>query len=196
MDNGGRFFNLFAHAKDEKVDFSELARVAGVYASFSEAFLFFELSVARLPPKAKDRLVARFSRFLKAMYRANRPRSLRPSRIELDGKAGDAVIVTGCPRRMEDREELASMMMIPISAGDFSSFMMVPVFDRFDAYEVFDTEESTPPRTLIATSRGSKHLDSRPTTLAGYLKRMQFDDPTGSQHGIFLETLYYTRVDD
>ena len=38
LDNGGRFYNLWAQADDNVVDAGELARVAGVHASDMKAF--------------------------------------------------------------------------------------------------------------------------------------------------------------
>ena len=31
LDNGGRFYNIFTHAKDDEVSLAELAKVAGVF---------------------------------------------------------------------------------------------------------------------------------------------------------------------
>lgn len=50
------------------------------------------------------------------------------------------------------------------------------------------------PRTVIATTKGSKRLDGIQTRFAGFLKELQFEDKTGKDHDLFLETLYYTRL--
>jgi len=69
---------------------------------------------------------------------------------------------------------------------------MVPIFDRFDVYEVFDTPDLIEPRTVIATTRGTKRMDGIYTCFGGMLKKLYFDDKTSKEHGLYLETLYYT----
>jgi hypothetical protein len=48
------------------------------------------------------------------------------------------------------------------------------------------------PRTVIATTRGSKRLDGLHTRFGGVLKELYFEDKTSKDHGLFLETIYYT----
>ena len=74
LDNGGRFYNIFTDAKDETIDSAELAKVAGVYASVSKAFLFYGMSTVELPHNAKRRLDSHLNKHLRAMYREAKPR--------------------------------------------------------------------------------------------------------------------------
>ncbi|MGD9404737.1 MAG: hypothetical protein PVH95_06260, partial [Anaerolineae bacterium] len=48
LDNGGRFYNLWAQAGDDVVDAGELARAAGVYSSDIRAFVHFEMALMEL----------------------------------------------------------------------------------------------------------------------------------------------------
>jgi hypothetical protein len=74
--------------------------------------------------------------------------------------------------------------------------MMIPIFDQFDIYEVFNTRAYEPPRTVIATARGSRKLGLGETRFGGFLKKLTFKDPTSKKHGLFLETIYYTQLED
>lgn len=67
LDNGGRFYNIFTDAKDETIDSAEFAKVAGVYASLSKAFLFYGMSTVDLPQNAKRRLDSRLNKHLRAI---------------------------------------------------------------------------------------------------------------------------------
>ena len=51
LDNGGRFFNLFARSGDEIVDSSELKKAAGVYSGDSKAFMYFDMALMSLTPR-------------------------------------------------------------------------------------------------------------------------------------------------
>ena len=61
LDNGGRFYNVFARSGDDIVDPAELAKAAGVHSAGMKAFLHFEMAMMDLPPEQKDEIVARLS---------------------------------------------------------------------------------------------------------------------------------------
>ena len=48
LDNGGRFYSMFAKSGDEVIDHAELARAAGVYSTGAKAFLHFEILLTRV----------------------------------------------------------------------------------------------------------------------------------------------------
>ncbi len=73
--------------------------------------------------------------------------------------------------------------------------ILIPIYDQFDVYEVFDSSDLRTPRTVIATTRGSKRLDSIHSRFGGVLKKLYFDDKTGKEHGLYLETIYYTQLE-
>jgi hypothetical protein len=73
--------------------------------------------------------------------------------------------------------------------------MVLPIYDQFDVYEVFDTPECLAPRTVIATARGSKRLDGVMTRFGGMLRELYFDDQTHKDHGYYLEVDYYTPLE-
>jgi len=111
---------------------------------------------------------------------------LAPSVVESQGVQGKTAIVSGYPVFVEDRSQFTGfiVMVTPI-------IMVIPIFDQFDVYEVFDTPEMNTLRTVIATTRGSKRMDNIYTTFGGVLKELQFEDKTGKEHGLYLETAYY-----
>jgi hypothetical protein len=189
LDNGGRFFNLFAHAGDEVVDAVELARAAGVFSSGIEAFLHFDMALMDLAPEERGQVVAALAPDLLARYTAERPTILAPSAVEAQGRAGSPTIVTGYPVFVEDRTEFRGFVMLVVK-----TVMIIPIYDQFDVYEVFDTPECRSPRTVIATARGSKRLDGVVTRFGGILKELYFEDHTSKDHGYYLEVAYYTPV--
>jgi hypothetical protein len=62
--------------------------------------------------------------------------------------------VSGYPGFVEDTTAFAGFIMLPMQTGDMTSFMMIPIFDRFDVYEVFDDRRMRKPNSMIATVRG------------------------------------------
>ena len=195
LDNGGRFYDLFAKARDEKIAISEISRLAGVFTSYSSAFLFFDLAIYQLSPREKHRLVSSFSEFQAAMYRANGPVHLTPSEIDNTGKAGSTAIVAGHIRHVERREEFGGFIMMPMMAGSSSLPMMVPIYDQFDVYEVHDAQSQGLSGTLVATSRGSRFRGDAAVRLGGYLRALAFKDATRGRHKLYLETVYYTPIE-
>jgi hypothetical protein len=187
LDNGGRFYNLFSRVGDDVVSAAELARAAGVLSSDLRAFLFFEMALTDLPAEEKRRVTSLLSTDILDHMSASRPRTLAPSSVEAEGRAGMPAIVAGYPVFVEDRSQFRGfiVMVTPV-------ILLVPIVDRFDVYELYDTTEMKTPRTVIATTRGSKRLDGIPARFGGVLKELQFEDKTGKEHGLFLEAMYYT----
>ena len=189
LDNGGRFYNMFARTGDEIIDHAELARAAGVYSTGAKAFLYFEMGLMDLPPDQKEVIVARLSPDLLGKYKNQRPAILRPSTVESRGWAGETTIVSGYPVFVEDKTQFTGFIVLIVPV-----IVMVPIFDQFDVYEVYDTPDLRTPRTVIATTRGTKRLDSVHTRFGGILKELYFEDKTSKDHGLYLETIYYTQL--
>ena len=105
------------------------------------------------------------------------------------GQAGDATIVSGYPVFVEDKTQFTGYIVIVVPV-----VILIPIFDQFDVYEVFDSTDLSTPRTVIATTRGSKRLDGTHTQSAGVLKELYFEDKTSKDHGLHLESIYYTRL--
>jgi len=188
LDNGGRFFNLFARADDDVVDSAELAKAAGVYSSGMKALLYFEMALMGLSSDERAEVTGFLSPELRTRYAAQRPRILAPSAVESEGQAGVPAIVSGYPVFVENRSEFLGFIVIVVRAA-----VLLPIIDQFDVYEVFDTPDLREPKTVIATTRGSRRLDGVYARFGGVLKELYFDDKTGKAHGFYLEAMYYTR---
>lgn len=190
LDNGGRFYNLFARSGDDILEPAELARAAGVYSSDAKAFLHFEMGILGLPPEEREKIVSRLSPELHEKYLAQKPNKLPPSAVESHGQAGQATIVSGYPVFVEDKSQFIGFIVLVVPV-----IVLVPIFDQFDVYELFDGPDLKQPRTVIATTRGTKRLDGSYVRFGGLLKELYFEDQTGKDHGLFLEALYYTRLE-
>jgi len=187
LDNGGRFYNLWTRAGDNIVDGVELARAAGTSSSNSIAFLHFEMALMDLPAEQKAEVLSLLAPELKVQLEAKRPRVLQPSLVQSEGTVGVPAVVTGYPSFVEDRAQLQGFMVMVAP-----SIMMIPITDQLDVYELYDTPDRTGPKTLVATVRGSKKLDGSCTRFGGVLKELHFVEKTGTDHGLYLEALYYT----
>ena len=78
-----------------------------------------------------------------------------------------------------------------IFTGKTMTFTTIPIFDKFDVYEVYANPDLTGDKTIIATVRGSKRLGTTKTTFAGIAKKLQFKDKSPRPHSLYVETLYY-----
>lgn len=194
LDNGGRFYNIFTDAGDDVVSRAELAKAAGVFSSEVKAFLFLEMAQQGLVPADRLSIEELLEADLRKRYRRQKPITLNPSEVESKGTAGKAVIVSGYPRFVEDRTDFKGFVMVPFQAGNSTSFMMVPIFDQYDVYEVFDDRHMTKPNSMIATVRGQKLNCDGPIRFGGILKKLEFKDKTKKSHKFYLETAYYTRL--
>jgi len=58
LDNGGRFFNLFADAADDVIEPSELARATGSLSLGAKAFIYFEMALLDLPQEQRAETIA------------------------------------------------------------------------------------------------------------------------------------------
>ena len=189
LDNGGRFYNMFARSGDEVIDHSELARAEGVYSIGAKAFLHFEMGLMDLPFEQRDEIVTSLSPDLLEKYLAQKPASYSPSIVESQGSAGEMAIVSGYPAFVEDKTQFTGFIVLVVPV-----IVLVPIFDQFDVHEVYDSPDLDTPRTVIATTRGTKRLDGMHIRFGGALKELYFEDKTSKDHGLFLEALYYTRM--
>ena len=191
LDNGGRFYNVFTKAGDEKITDSELCRAAGVFSRKAHAFLFFELALSNLSEADKDQVIRRMSPGLRSAYLGQRPKHKEIQVFEMTSRETEPVIVAGFPVFLEDKTQFSGFIMIPICTGKITTFTMIPIFDKFDVYEVYANSDLKGGKTIIATVRGSKRLASTMTTFGGIVKKLQFKDKSKKQHSLYVETLFY-----
>ena len=134
------------------------------------AFLFLEMAQQELQSDDRQSIIDLLEPDLRKDYRRSRPRTLVPSAVEKDGSAGRSVIVTGYPRFVEDRTQFSGFIMIPIMAGKVTTFMMIPIFDKFDVYEVFDDRRMRKPNSMVATVRGQRLAHDGAIRFGGVLR--------------------------
>jgi len=194
LDNGGRFYNFFSTSQDNIVTRGELAKAAGVFSASTQAFLFLEMMQQELAAEERQSVLLLLEPGLREDYRRQRPITMLPSKVETEGVAGRSVIVTGYPRFVENRTEFSGFIMIPISTGKTTTFTMIPIFDQFDVYEVFDDRRMRKPNTVDATVRGQRIEHDGPIRFGGVLRKLKFKDKTKKSHQFFLETVFYTRL--
>ena len=194
LDNGGRFYNFFTEAGDNVVSGAELAKAAGVFSNEVSAFLFLEMAQQDLTSADRTVIEQVLDADLRRRYQKQKPTTLNPSEVEPNGTASQAIIVTGYPRFVEDKTQFAGFIMIPTQTGNMTSFVMVPIFDQFDVYEVFDDRHMKKPNSMIATVRGKKLNCDSPIRFGGVLKQLKFKDETKKSHQFYLEVAYYTRL--
>ncbi|UCG59855.1 MAG: hypothetical protein JSU70_10105 [Phycisphaerales bacterium] len=191
LDNGGRFYNVFTKAKDEVITDSELFKAAGVFSGKAQAFLFFELALSDLSEADRDHVIQRLSGELRSAYLRQRPKRTEIEVFEQVVRETDAVIVAGFPVFLEDKTQFSGFIFIPICTGKVTTFMMVPIFDKFDVYEVYANSDLTGDKTIIATVRGSKRLSPALTTFGGIVKKLKFKNESERTHSFYVETLFY-----
>lgn len=194
LDNGGRFYNFFSKSQDSIVTRGELAKAAGVFSASTQAFLFLEMMQQDLSAEDRRSVLQLLDSELRRDYQRHRPAILSPSKVEAEGVAGRSVIVAGYPRFVENRTEFSGFIMIPISTGKTITFTMIPIFDQFDVYEVFDDQRMRKPKTVVATVRGQKLEHDGPIRFGGVLRKLQFKAKTKKPHQFYLETVFYTRL--
>ena len=147
-----------------------------------------------LQPDDRQKIIGLLDSDLRKDYRRSRPQTLLPSEIEKHGVAGRSVIATGFPRFVEDRTQFSGFIMIPITSGNVTTFMMIPIFDQFDVYEVFDDRRMRKPNSMVATVRGQRLSHDGPIRFGGVLRKLQFKDKTKKLHKFYLETVFYTKL--
>lgn len=191
LDNGGRFYNVFTKASDEVITDSELYKAAGVFSGKAQAFLFFELALSDLSKADRDRVIQCLSPQLRSTYLTQRPKHTKIEVFEQAARETDAVIVAGFPVFLEDKTQFAGFIMIPICTGKITTFTMIPIFDKFDIYEVYSNSDLKGDKTIIATVRGSKRLAAKMTTFGGIVKKLKFREKSKRPHNLYVESLFY-----
>lgn len=194
LDNGGRFYNVLTKAGDDVVTGAELARAAGTWSSGQAAFLYMEMARFELEAEDKKALTAMLDGSLLAEYKKHRPVVLAPSAVEARARSGRSAIVQGYPRFVEDRTKFTGFIMIPMVANKVTTFTMIPIFDRFDVYEVFDDRRMRRPNSVIAITRGVEFPALQPVRFGGIVKKLEQGKSGKHGYRCFVEALYYTRL--
>ena len=79
--------------------------------------------------------------------------------------------------------------MFPIMSGSVTTFMMIPLIDQYDVYELRDEESSE--TFLIAHLKGSEKLPSKKMILGGVFKELNISEAEDGIKAKFLKTVYH-----
>ncbi|AOM80974.1 hypothetical protein BFS30_23410 [Pedobacter steynii] len=108
------------------------------------------------------------------------------------GIVSSNAIITGIPKMIESKSDFKGYILIPMLAGKVTTFIPVPIIDRYDVYEIRDEKSSD--TFLIAHAKGSEKLPERKIKVAGVLKELKSkkDEDKGSKK--FLEVNYFLNL--
>lgn len=192
LDNGGRFYNLITKADDGKISTAELSKAAGVFSGKQQMVLFLEMSLSTLPAESRKQILSSVSEDIKEAIYKYPTQHLLPSEAERKGILSRNAIVTGIPRRIDSTEKFTGFIMIPVMAGKVTTFMMIPIIEQYDIYELRDEKSSK--EFLIAHSKSTNKLPEIRIKCAGVLKELKSEEKESSKVSIFLETIYYSII--
>ncbi|GAB5408570.1 MAG: hypothetical protein BalsKO_09350 [Balneolaceae bacterium] len=192
LDNGGRFYNLITKANDGEINTAELSKVAGLVSGKQKMVLFLEMALSQLPSSERKYILSALSSDIKSGIRKYPAQHLSPSNAQNNGLLAQNTIITGIPTYIDSKSDFNGFIMIPIMAGKVTTFMMVPIIDQYDIYEVRD--ENSSDTFLIAHSKSSKKLASKMMTFGGVLKELNEKEDEASNSTVFLEAHYYYTV--
>jgi hypothetical protein len=146
------------------------------------------MSITQLPDR--ELILSSLSDDLKEAYRRYCPQYLTPAAAAKSDHIGATAIITGIPKYVDAKTEFSGFMMFPIVAGNVTTFMMIPIMDEYDVYEISDPQSDE--TFLLAHARCEQKLDEVQTRVGGFLKEWQVDEQGESEKRLFLETNYYT----
>ncbi len=195
IDNGGRFYNLFTAADDAVVSPSELAKAAGVYTAGMEAFLFLELAQQKLSVEDRKAVFELLQPSLQKKLRTTGPKLLPPSTVECESAVDQAIVTSGYSRFMKEASQLGGFVMVPIMVGKVMTMMPIPITDTFCIYEFFDEAAMTSPSAIVATPKEKRFEHEGPIRVGGAMRKIEYKDKEPKTHELFLETLYFTKLD-
>ena len=192
LDNGGRFYNLKAKAKDGLISKSELGKVGGFFNDKQQMILFLEMAILRLNQSDKEEIISSLDDDLKEIYQKYKSQELLPSEANAYGEISSNAIITGIPKLIDSESNFKGFVLFPIIAGNVTSIILMPLIDRYDVYELKD--EASSKTFLIAHSKESNKLPNRKIIIGGVLKELSPDENGIENKGKFLEATYHIDI--
>ncbi|MFN0021458.1 MAG: hypothetical protein ACKVP0_24675 [Pirellulaceae bacterium] len=188
LDNGGRFFNLWARAGDDRITTDELTKAAGAFGQESIAFLFLDMALADLPEEQREQVTKLLTPKMAARYRRNCPNILKPSQAG-KAKPGTLVIVEGVPIYAEEAVQKRRSFI-------FVGKVMVPIVidDHYQTYDLNDALATRSPPLPMIMARQAKRLEEGVTRFGGLLKEFTLEG-NPKKKGVYFEPVYFTRLE-
>ncbi|MHA7057154.1 hypothetical protein ACWGOQ_0008050 [Aquimarina sp. M1] len=189
LDNGGRFYNILTKSEDGVISQSELGKVAGLFSNKQKMILFLDLAISELDIELKKQIISSLSNDLQFTYKKYTAKELLPSNVIERGTLSSNVIITGTPRKVASKSNFNGFIMIPIVAGNVTTFSMIPIMETYDVYEI--VEEKSSETCVIAHLKGAQKLPEKKIKVAGVLKQLKSKKEEKTASKKFLEAIYY-----
>lgn len=193
LDNGGRFFNFFDRAADDKVSRAELARAAGVFSAGIQAFLYLEMTKQDLSEEQQSEAVSMLEPTLRASFAKKKPPHAKPSMVDKNYKAGDGLIVTGYGRELETQKRFEGFIIVPIMVGKAMIPMMIPINNIYQVIEIYDDATLRSPRAIVCVPQKKKVDLSGQVQFGGVLKELKNQTTSPPTHPVFLEAIFWMK---
>jgi len=189
LDNGGRFYNFQTKANDGIINQAELGKVGGVFFGQQQMILFLEMSMLKLNQNEKNAIVSKLDSDLTDTFYKFKSQELLPSEADSKGMLASNAIITGIPKLIDSKSEFSGFIMFPMTIGNVTSFMMIPLIDQYDVYELRDEARSE--TFIIAHLKSDEKLPNKKVILGGVLKELNANEEEDVAKGKFLEAVYF-----
>ncbi len=189
LDNGGRFFNILTKSNDGVISEAELGKVAGLFSDKQKMVLYFDMATSALGDDAKAALVSTMDGFLLNSYKRYKAQDMIPSEAKTNASMASNVIVKGIPKLIDARSEFTGFIHVPITTNNVTTFVLIPIIDTYDVYELRDDESSE--AMLVAHARSRYKLPEKTVTLGGIIKQLKASKNSEDQSKKFLEIVYF-----
>ncbi len=189
LDNGGRFYNFQTKANDGIINQAELGKVGGFFNDQQQMILFLEMSILRLKQTEKAAIVSNFDCDLTDTYQKYKSQELLPSEANSKGILASNAIITGIPKLVDSKVDFEGFILFTMIIGNMTSFMMIPLVDQYDVYELRDEVSSE--TFIIAHLKESERLPNKKVILGGVLKELKSSEEEEVAKGKFLEAVYF-----
>lgn len=193
LDNGGRFYNFFDSANDEKVSRAELAKAAGIFTAGIQAFLYLEMSKQDLSDQDQASALSLLDPKLRTKFAKNKPLHVAPSLIDKNHKPAEAVMISGFARALEQQKKFAGFIMVPMLIGKVMIPMMIPIINIYQVLEIFDDEKMKSQRAIVCIPAKNKVDLTGRVQFGGVLKELKNQTKEPPTHPLFLEAIYWMK---
>lgn len=193
LDNGGRFYNFFDEASDEKISRGELAKAAGVYTAGIQAFLYLQMTKQDLAEDKQQAVVSMLDEKLRKSFEKKKPPFVLPSVVDTDHKAGEPLIVTGYAREIGQKTMFTGFIIVPIMVGKAMIPMPIPVNTLYQLVELCDDERMKKPTAVVGVPIKKPIEVAGVMQFGGVLKELKSQTSDPPTHPVFLEAIYCVR---
>jgi hypothetical protein len=189
LDNGGRFFNLLAKAKDGVINPSEVVKVGGVFNDRQRMILFLEMALLRLDQAEKEMIISKLEIDLQKKYRKYKPQELLPSEAKSKGIVESNAVITGVPVLIDSNSDFRGYVLTPIMKERTNALSLISLSEDYDVYELRD--EASSETFFVAHCKGKEKLPTTKITIGGFMTEFNHSASESSPKEKFLEAVYY-----